>query len=222
MTNEATELAFEKIRETPEYKARVKQMAEEWDDTRVWLHLLSDHTLAHRTGIAFGLFVEETRINVNHVHRGSDAQHLVFLEKRAMRLIVSMLIWGLRRAEPEANADLKAKIDTQFALIGQLKKDWDDEGTDAFDPLVLRRLREIVVGFVISSGLPIPTIHPNREGGVDAQWMSPERGVVVEVGEENVTVISTMLAPGSKGTTRIFSTLEVAELSAYLKEKLPS
>jgi hypothetical protein len=52
--------------------------------------------------------------------------------------------------------------------------------------------------------------------------MSPERGVVVEVGEENVTVISTMLAPGSKGTTRIFSTLEVAELSAYLKEKFPS
>lgn len=102
ISNEATELAFEKIRETPEYKARIKQMAEEWDETRVWLHLLSDHALAYRTGIAFGLFVEETRINVNHVHRGSDAQHLVFLEKRAVRLIVSMLIWGLRPPTEES------------------------------------------------------------------------------------------------------------------------
>lgn len=112
----------------------------------------------------------------------------------------------------------KLPLEEQFSLILDLPDNWDDEGAPAFNKEKLDCLQATLAS--VTGHLPMPYVYPNFEGGVDAQWMGLSKAVVAEVYPSEVVVISTSLAPGSKGTTVKFNLdipSEVESLPLYLR-----
>lgn len=109
-------------------------------------------------------------------------------------------------------------LDGQFARLASLQDDWDGNGSPAIDPQRLAML-EITIRLVLTlAELTEPRLFLNWEGGVDAQWMRDDLGMVVEFGETYVSVLSVPLGSKSRGTTKVFNPSEVRAISTYLQE----